>query len=88
MLINVLASVFTPSPMGQMQRPMGDINISTPEGDVKITASPPGNAATSANGDATMTIKTPDGEVKIDMKNMEEFAKKMQAIADAQEGKK
>ena len=88
-LINVLASVFTPSPMGQMQRPMGDINISTPEGDVKITASPPGNAAApSANGDATMTIKTPDGEVKIDMKNMEEFAKKMQAIADAQEGKK
>jgi hypothetical protein len=35
-----------------------------------------------------MTIKTPDGEVTIDMKNMEELAKKMQAIADAQEAKK
>ena len=35
-----------------------------------------------------MTIKTPDGEVKIDMKNMEELAKRMEAMAAAQEAKK
>jgi hypothetical protein len=90
-LISVLAAIFTPSPMQHMQGQggSGDINISTPKGDVKITAGPStSDNAPSTPGNSSMTIKTPDGEVTIDMKNMEELAKKMQAIADAQEAKK
>ena len=90
-LVAAFSSILIPTPAMHMggNGNGGDINISTPQGDVKITATPSATDATpSAAGDASMTIKTPDGEVKIDMKNMEELAKKMQAIADAQEAKK
>jgi len=39
-------------------------------------------------GNAAMTIKTPDGEVKIDVKQMEEAAKQMEALAAEKEAKK
>lgn len=84
MLIGFLNSIWMPSPMSRMQGSggMGDIKISTPKGDVQIS----GQAATSGKpGDASMTIKTPDGEVKIDIKNMEELAKRMEAMAAEKE---
>lgn len=84
MVIGAFGAMLTPSPMSHM-RGVSDVEISTPQGDVKITANPAGPAAT---GETSMTIKTPDGEVKIDTKNMEEFAKKMEALAAAQEAKK
>lgn len=84
MLIGFLNSIWMPSPMSRMQGSagMGDIKISTPKGDVQIS----GQAANSGKpGDGSMTIKTPDGEVKIDMKNMEELAKRMEAMAAEKE---
>lgn len=36
-------------------------------------------------GDASMTIKTADGEVKIDVKSMEEMAKRLEAMASEKE---
>jgi hypothetical protein len=84
LLLSFVSAAFMPSPMSRMSGMSGApggaaINISTPKGDVQISGQPtaPGAAA----GDATMTIKTPDGEVKIDMKNMEELAKRMEAMA-------
>ena len=86
-LISVFSSALMPSPMARMHGAAsgGDINISTPKGNVQISASP-GKAG--ASGDAAMTIKTPDGEVKIDIKNMEELAKRMEALAAQNEAKK
>ena len=83
-LISVFSSALMPSPMSRLQGG-GDINITTPKGDVQISASP---IKSGASGDAAMTIKTADGEVKIDMKNMEELAKRMQALAAQNEAKK
>lgn len=83
-LISVFSAALMPSPMSRLQG-AGDINITTPRGDVQISASP---AKSGASGDAAMTIKTADGEVKIDMKNMEELAKRMEALAAQNEAKK
>jgi len=63
----------------------GDIKISTLKGDVQITSSP---GQSGSPGNAAMTIKTPDGEVKIDVKQMEEAAKQMEALAAEKEAKK
>lgn len=83
-LISVFSSALMPSPMSRLHGG-GDINITTPKGEVQISASP---IKSGASGDAAMTIKTADGEVKIDMKNMEELAKRMQALAAQNEAKK
>jgi len=89
-LISFLSSAFMPSPMARLHgmsgmSGAGNINITTPKGDVQISANP---ATSGASGDAAMTIKTADGEVKIDMKNMEELAKRMEALAAQNEAKK
>ncbi len=83
-LVSAVGSAFMPSPMSHMSgmTGTGDIKISTPKGDVQIT-NVPGQAGSSGN--AVMTIKTPDGEVKIDVKQMEETAKKMEALAAEKE---
>ncbi len=75
-LVSAGSSIFMPSPMSHMSgmTGTGDIKISTPRGDVQIT-NVPGQSGSPAN--AAVTIKTPDGEVKIDMKQMEEAAKQM-----------
>lgn len=86
-LISAFSAALMPSPVSRMHG-ASDINISTPGGDVKVSANTAPAGAVAAPGDATMTIKTPDGEVKIDMKNMEEMAKRMEAMAAAQEAKK
>ena len=82
--------------------PMGDIKINsqssgmkdaptqatinTPAGNATITTTP---AAPGAPADtASMTIKTPEGEVKIDVQKMEAFAKQMEAMAAQMEKNK
>ena len=81
--IGIINTVFMPSPMGRMHGMAGDgsggLSISTPKGDVQLSTTP----ATGQPGGAAVTIKTPDGEVKLDAKNMEEFAKRMEAMASA-----
>jgi hypothetical protein len=86
-LISFFSSALMPSPMSRLHGAAGtgDINITTPKGDVQISANP-GKSGTS--GDAAMTIKTPDGEVKIDLKNMEEMAKRLETLAAQNEAKK
>ncbi len=74
----------------------GDVTINTPAGNASIRVTPstapstPGAAAGAAAGGeaASMTIKTPDGEVKIDVKQMEAFAKQMQDMANQMEKNK
>ena len=107
-IISVIGNLFMPSmgPMSAM-RGMGDsggFNISTPKGDIKISGAPGAvgsndNAVmtmktpegevkigtTGSGNDSAMSIKTPNGEVKIDLKQMEEMAKKFEAMAAAQE---
>jgi hypothetical protein len=93
-----LSNAFTPSMgnMGGMGKGMGggDATISTPMGDIKINSNA-GNAATAAPGaasapdTASIVIKTPEGEVKIDAQKMEAFAKQMEEMAKKMEqGKK
>jgi len=62
------------------------MTITTPEGNATITTTP---AAPGAPADsASMTIKTPEGEVKIDMQKMEAFAKQMEAMSKQMEQNK
>ena len=62
------------------------VTITTPKGNATITTTP---AAPGAPADsASMTIKTPDGEVKIDMQKMEAFAKQMEAMSKQMEQNK
>jgi len=83
-VVSAFSAMLMPSPMSHL-RGASDVHISTPQGDVMVSANP---ANPTDQGDASITLKTPEGEVKIDMKNMEEFAKKMEAMAAAQEAKK
>ncbi len=86
-LISLVSNIFMPSPLSRMQG-MNDVNgthnmqISTPKGNVQISTGP-GTGGDPSN--ATMTIKTPDGEVKIDTQGMQDFAKRMEAMAAEQE---
>ena len=70
----------------------GDVTINTPAGKATISTTPsktPGSPDAAAGTDAaSMTIKTPDGEVKIDVKQMEAFAKQMQEMATQMEKNK
>ena len=86
-LISAVSAMVMPSALSHMSGRTGsaDIKFSTPNGDVQIS----GNPTASGNaGDAAMTIKTADGEVKIDLKGMEDLAKRLEAAAAQQEAKK
>lgn len=89
-----LSSVFSPigaMRMGSAAGPaldMGGITINTPDGKAAISITPgaaPAVAgaagAASAADAASMTIKTPEGEVKIDVKSLEAFTKQMEDMA-------
>lgn len=58
-----------------------EMTISTPQGNATITTTP----AASGSDTAAITIKTPDGEVKIDAQKMEAFAKQMEEMAKKME---
>ncbi len=63
--------------------------ITTPKGSATITTTPAAPGAPGAPADsASMTIKTPEGEVKIDMQKMEAFAKQMEAMSKQMEQNK
>ncbi len=71
---------------------MGGITINTPDGKAVISMTPgaapavPATAgAASAADAASMTIKTPEGEVKIDVKSIEAFTKQMEEMAKKME---
>ena len=90
-LLSLVSRAFTPS-MGSMMGDAGfnsspaQATITTPAGNAVITTTP---AAPGAPADsASMTIQTPKGEVKIDMKNMEAMAKQMEAMAKQMEQNK
>jgi hypothetical protein len=79
-LVSAASSAFMPSPMSRMSG-MGagsDVKISTPKGEIQISGTP---GQSGSQGNAAMTIKTPDGEIKIDVKQMEEAARQMEALA-------
>jgi Yip1 domain len=66
----------------------GEISINTPAGKATINTSPATSGVATGTDTASMTIKTPDGEVKIDVKQMEAFAKQMQDMAAQMEKSK
>ncbi len=59
----------------------GEISTNTPAGKATINTTRATSGAAVGSDTASMTIKTPDGEVKIDVKQTEAFAKQMQDIA-------
>ena len=89
-LIGLVSNIFMPSPMSGMHSMNGangfnrtsNMQINTPQGNVQISTAP-GTGGDASN--AVMTIKTPDGEVKIDTQGMQDFAKRMEAMAAEQE---
>jgi hypothetical protein len=96
-VMGALSALFMPSPtgfkMGSGAGMPADMTISTPQGNATISVNP-GAAGATASGnpnnnpktdDASLSIKTPEGEVKIDMKNMEAFAKQMEEMAKKME---
>jgi hypothetical protein len=93
-VLSMVTRAFTPSMgMGGMGMGGGDATISTPMGDIKIN-SKAGSAAKDAPGaasapdTASIVIKTPEGEVKIDAQKMEAFAKQMEEMAKKMEQNK
>jgi Yip1 domain len=59
-----------------------EVTINTPKGNATITTAP---GAGGAADTTAITIKTPDGEVKIDAQKMEAFAKQMEEMAKKME---
>jgi Yip1 domain len=84
-VLSMVSRAFTPS-MGGMGMGMdmrsGDATITTPKGNATITTTP---SAGGAPDTAAITIKTPDGEVKIDAQKMEALAKQMEEMAKKME---
>ena len=62
-----------------------EMTITTPNGNATITTTP---GAASAPDTASIVIKTPEGEVKIDAQKMEAFAKQMEEMAKKMEQNK
>ncbi len=87
-VLSLVTSAFTPSMKGMGSMGMGgastpaEINITTPKGNATITTTP---AAAGGADAAAITIKTPEGEVKIDAQKMEAFAKQMEEMAKKME---
>jgi hypothetical protein len=83
-LLSVVTNMFNPMRsgmhVGAMESGGGTASISTPMGDIKFDTSRAAGTA-SAPDNTVMTIKTPDGEIKVDAQKMEEFAKQMGAVA-------
>ena len=74
---------------GGMKDAPSQATITTPGGSAVITTTPATPATPGAPADsASMTIKTPEGEVKIDMQKMEAFAKQMEAMSKQMEQNK
>lgn len=67
--------------MGAKDTP-AEMTITTPQGNATITTTP---GAASAPDTASIVIKTPDGEVKIDAQKMEAFAKQMEEMTKKME---
>lgn len=83
-LISAASSIFMPSPLSRMHgmNDTPDIQISTPKGDVQISTAP----ATANNpASSSVTIKTPDGEVKIVAEGMQDMIKRLEILAAEQE---
>ena len=85
-VLSMVSRAFTPS-MGSMGMRRGDATITTPMGDVKINSNAAGATKDTADS-ASITIKTPEGEVKIDAQKMEAFAKQMEEMAKKMEQNK
>lgn len=83
-LISFANSIFMPSPLSRMHGMTGaaDIQINTPKGDVQIST---GLAGAASPSDSTVTIKTPDGEVRVVAENLQDMAKRLEALAAEQE---
>jgi len=83
-LISMANSIFMPSALSRMHgmNDASDIQISTPKGDVQISTSQ-GTANNPA--DSKVTIKTPDGEVKVVAESLQDMAKRLEALAAEQE---
>lgn len=84
MVIGMASAIFMPSPLSALQGSNGaaDIRISAPGADVQISA-PAGKTDNPA--DTRVTIKTPDGEVKVVAESLQDMAKRLEALAAEQE---
>jgi hypothetical protein len=84
MVISMAGSMFMPSPQAQMHDSNGvaDIKISTPGGDVQISTTPIG---TNAPAETKVTIKTPEGEVKVVAESMQDMIRRLEVLAAEQE---
>ena len=85
-----ITSAFTPSYSGMhMGGGMpGEMKISTPQGNAVITTTPATAGTAGAPDAASIVVKTPDGEIKVDVKQMEALAKQMEELAAQMEKNK
>ena len=83
-LISAANAMFMPSPLSRMHgmNDAPDIQISTPKGDVQISTAP---ATADTPAGSTVTIKTPDGDVKIVAEGMQDMVKRLEILAAEQE---
>lgn len=74
LVISMLSSFFVPSPVMGVQ--------GAPQGDAQVSTTP---AQANAPSDTTVTIKSPDGEVKIVAESLQDMAKRLEALAVEQQ---
>jgi hypothetical protein len=89
-VLGAITSAFTPSHGGMRMGGVSpsEMTISTPKGSAVITTTPAVPGMAGAPDAASIVVKTPDGEVKIDVKQMEALAKQMQEVAAQMEKNK
>jgi hypothetical protein len=91
-VMGAITSAFMPSHGGMGMRmggaAPGEMTISTPKGSAVITTTPAVPGVAGATDAASIVVKTPDGEVKVDVKQMEALAKQMQDIGAQMEKNK
>lgn len=75
LLISMLSSVFLPSPLDAMSAAQSE----------QQTLPAPTAAPAKPPADTTVTIKSPDGEVKIMAESLQDMARRLEAMAAAQE---
>lgn len=80
LVIGMLSSLFVPANVTGMHGAQAtpDVQISTSTGDVQISTTPDGK-------DTTVTVKSPDGEVKVVAESLQDMARRLEAMAAEQE---
>lgn len=84
LMLSMLSSLFMPSPVVGALGAQGSPNVqmSTPQGDAPVATTP---SKSDLPSDTLVTVKTPDGEVKVVAEGLQDMVKRLEAMAAEKE---